>query len=131
MDSVTYIRNRPWRPRCPWFGNRAGSRRRGFRQDELCPATDSQHDDIDVVIEVEAAAGAAPVDDVVLAETVIQSAAESAAPARIDVSGLLAIEAIAPKPVSLAHGDASVPTADWHAHGGRDDEATLLTRHSA
>jgi hypothetical protein len=129
MDSVTYIRERPWRPRRPWFGNRAGSRRRGFRQDELCPPTDPQHDDIDVSIAV--GAGATPADDVVLAETVVQPAAESAAPARVDVSGLLAIEAIAPKPVSLAHGDVPVPTADWHAYGGHDDEATLLTRHSA
>jgi hypothetical protein len=129
MDSVTYIRNRPWRPRRPWFGNRAGSRRRGYRQDELFTGSDAQYDDIDVVIEV--GSGAAPVDDVVLAETVAQPAAESAAPARVDISGLLAIEAIAPKSVSLAHGDAPVPTADWHAYGGRDDEATLLTRHSA
>lgn len=131
MDSVIYIRRRPWRPRRPWFGNRAGSRRRGIRQDEFCPATDAGHDDIDVVIEVEATAGAAPVDDVVLAETVAESAAQSAVPARVDVSGLLAIGSIAPEPVSLAHGDAMLPTADWHAHGGRDDEAPLLTRHSA
>ncbi len=129
MDSVTYIRKRPWRPRRAWFGNREGSRRRGFRQDELCPATDALHDDIDVVIEV--GAEAAPVDDVVLAETVTHLAVQSAAPARVDVSGLLAIEAIAPKPVSLAHGDTTVLNADWHAHGRGDGEASLLARHSA
>jgi hypothetical protein len=131
MDSVMYIRKRPWRPRRPRFGQHAGARRRGFRQDELSPAPDARHDDIDVVIEVEAAAGAAPVDDVVLAETVTESAAQSAVPARVDVSGLLAISSIAPEPVSLAHEDAILPTTDWHAHGGRDDEAPLLTRHSA
>jgi hypothetical protein len=128
MDSVTYIRQRPWRPRRPWFGNRAGSRRRGFRQDELCPAPDELHDDIDVVIEV--GAEAVPTDDVILAVSVAQSAAQSAAPARVDVSGMLAIASIAPKHVSLALGDATVAT-DWHAHGGGDDEASLLSRHSA
>ena len=32
---MTYIRSRPWRPRGPWFCNRAGARRRGRRNDEL------------------------------------------------------------------------------------------------
>ena len=87
------------------------------------------HDDIDVVMEV--GVEAAPADDVVLAESVAQLAVQSAAAARVDVSGMLAIASSSPKPVSLAHGDAPVPTADWHALGGRDDEASLLSRHSA
>jgi hypothetical protein len=129
MDSVTYIRKRPWRPRRSWFGNHPGSRRRGFRQDEFSPAPDAQHDDIDLIVAV--ASDAALVDDALLAETMAPAAAQSAVPARFDVSGLLAIGSIAPEPVSLAHQDAILPTADWHAHGGRDDEAPLLTRHSA
>ena len=32
---MKYIRSRPWRPRGPWFTNRAGARRRGRRDDEL------------------------------------------------------------------------------------------------
>src|SRR5215203_44865 len=32
---MTYIRSRPWRPRGPWFCNRASARRRGRRNDEL------------------------------------------------------------------------------------------------
>ena len=35
MRQMTYIRSRPWRPRGPWFCNRAGARRRGRRNDEL------------------------------------------------------------------------------------------------
>jgi hypothetical protein len=34
-EQMTYIRSRPWRPRGPWFSNRAGARRRGRRNDEL------------------------------------------------------------------------------------------------
>jgi len=36
---MTYIRSRPWRPRGPWFCDRAGARRRGRRNDELNDAS--------------------------------------------------------------------------------------------
>src|SRR5687767_7200614 len=37
-EQMTYMRSRPWRPRGPWFDNRAGARRRGRRADELVAA---------------------------------------------------------------------------------------------
>jgi hypothetical protein len=39
------MRSRPWRPRGPWFDNRAGARRHGRRADELVAAV---HDDLHV-----------------------------------------------------------------------------------
>ena len=37
-EQMRYLRSRPWRPRGPWFDNRAGARRRGRRADELVAA---------------------------------------------------------------------------------------------
>ncbi len=37
-EQMRYMRSRPWRPRGPWFDNRAGARRRGRRADELVEA---------------------------------------------------------------------------------------------
>src|SRR5215204_5019359 len=37
-EQMRYMRSRPWRPRGPWFDNRAGVRRRGRRADELVSA---------------------------------------------------------------------------------------------
>ena len=37
-EQMRYMRSRPWRPRGPWFDNRAGARRRGRRADELVAA---------------------------------------------------------------------------------------------
>ena len=37
-EQMRYMRSRPWRPRGPWFDNRAGARRRGRRADELVMA---------------------------------------------------------------------------------------------
>ena len=37
-EQMRYIRSQPWRPRGPWFDNRAGARRRGRRADELVAA---------------------------------------------------------------------------------------------
>ena len=127
MDSVSYIRKWPWRPRSPWLGNRMGARRRGFRQDALGPAPDVLYDGMDAVMDV--GTETALMDDIVLAEAVAQTVPSAAAP-RVDVSGLLAIASVAPNPVSLSHGQAALP-ADWHAHGARGDEESLLTRHSA
>ncbi len=39
---MTYIRSRPWRPRGPWFCNRASARRRGRRNDELALASSGE-----------------------------------------------------------------------------------------
>ena len=36
------MRSRPWRPRGPWFDNRAGARRRGRRVDELVAAVSEE-----------------------------------------------------------------------------------------
>jgi hypothetical protein len=44
-EQMRYMRSRPWRPRGPWFENRAGARRRGRRADELVSAvSDELHD---------------------------------------------------------------------------------------
>ena len=73
----------------------------------------------------------APAGDMVLTEAVTQPAMHSALAARIDVSGLLAIAASAPQPAAHTRGDGAIPPADWHAHGERGDEESLLTRYSA
>src|SRR5215216_1437547 len=39
-EQMRYMRSRPWRPRGPWFENRAGARRRGRRADELAAVSD-------------------------------------------------------------------------------------------
>ena len=49
-EQMGYIRSRPWRPRGPWFDNRAGARRRGRRADELASAVvDELHDGVALV----------------------------------------------------------------------------------
>jgi hypothetical protein len=49
-EQMTYMRSRPWRPRGPWFDNRAGARRRGRRVDELVSAvSDEPHMQDDIV----------------------------------------------------------------------------------
>jgi hypothetical protein len=46
-EQMRYMRSRPWRPRGPWFENRAGARRRGRRADELVSAvSDELHDSV-------------------------------------------------------------------------------------
>ena len=129
MDSVTYIRRQPWRPRSPWLSARVGGRRRGFRQDELAPAPDAFQDGVDVVLA--AVDEAPPLDDMVLAETVVEAAVHHAVPARVDVSGLLAIAAVAPKRFTPPHEEGAFPPVGWHAYGDRNDEELRLSRHSA
>ena len=129
MDPVTYIRKHPWRPRSPLLGNRVGARRRGFRQDDLCPAPDALQDGVDLVVEVGNAPATA--DDIVLAEAASALAAQSAVAARVDVSGLLAIAAVAPRPVSVSPEDVPLPTAGWPPLDEPGAEESLLTRHSA
>ena len=129
MDSVTYLRKWPWRPRSAWLGNRVGARRRGFRQDALSPAPEALDDGVDLVTSV--VSEAAPADDIVVAEAIAQPAAQSAVASRVDVSGLLAITSVAPEPVSLSRGNGPSPNASWHAFSGRGDEESHLTRHSA
>src|SRR5215208_7967911 len=41
-EQMRYMRSRPWRPRGPWFENRAGARRRGRRADELVAAVSDE-----------------------------------------------------------------------------------------
>jgi hypothetical protein len=41
-EQMKYIRSQPWRPRGPWFDNRAGARRRGRRADELVAAVSDE-----------------------------------------------------------------------------------------
>ena len=41
-EQMRYMRSRPWRPRGPWFDNRAGARRRGRRADELVAAVSDE-----------------------------------------------------------------------------------------
>ena len=66
-EQMRYMRSRPWRPRGPWFDNRAGARRRGRRADELVAEVS---DDLQVHESV-ASAGV----DVVEAEDVLLSGA--------------------------------------------------------
>jgi hypothetical protein len=66
-EQMRYMRSRPWRPRGPWFDNRAGARRRGRRADELVTAV---AEDLQVQESV-ASAGV----DVVEAEDVLLSGA--------------------------------------------------------
>jgi hypothetical protein len=66
-EQMRYMRSRPWRPRGPWFDNRAGARRRGRRADELVAAV---AEDLQVHESV-ASAGV----DVVEAEDVLLSGA--------------------------------------------------------
>jgi hypothetical protein len=66
-EQMRYMRSRPWRPRGPWFDNRAGARRRGRRADELVAAV---AEDLQVQESV-ASAGV----DVVEAEDVLLSGA--------------------------------------------------------
>jgi hypothetical protein len=66
-EQMRYMRSRPWRPRGPWFDNRAGARRRGRRADELVAAVSDELHLADGV----ASAGV----DVVEAEDVLLSGA--------------------------------------------------------
>jgi hypothetical protein len=66
-EQMKYIRSQPWRPRGPWFDNRAGARRRGRRADELVAAVSDElrvQDDI-----VSAGAEVVEVEDVLLTGT--------------------------------------------------------------
>ena len=129
MDSVTYLRKWPWRPRSSWRGNGVGARRRGFRQDALCPPPETLDDGVDLVMSVTSAA--TPSDDIVVARVIDEPAAPRAVAARVDVSGLLAIASSAPEPVSLSRRDDAPLDAGWHAYGDRGDEESLLARNSA
>lgn len=128
MDFVMYIRRQPWRPRSPWLGARMGARRRGFRQDALAPAPDEVHDGVDVVV---ATADDAVLDDTVLAVDVAEPAVQTVIPARVDISGLQAIAALAPDRFSPSAQDGAFSAIDWRAFGQRSDEELDLARHSA
>jgi hypothetical protein len=65
-EQMRYMRSRPWRPRGPWFDNRAGGRRRGRRADELVAAVSD---------ELHVQDGVAPADVEVVEEDVLLSAA--------------------------------------------------------
>src|SRR5215207_1118126 len=66
-EQMRYMRSRPWRPRGPWFDNRAGARRRGRRADELVVAVSD---------ELHVQDGVAPADvEVIEAEDVLLSTA--------------------------------------------------------
>lgn len=123
-----YIRRQPWRPRSPWLGARAGARRRGFRQDAPAPAPDGAQDGVDVVM---AAAGDAVLDDTVLAVDVAEPAVQTVIPARVDISGLQAIAALAADRVSPPQEDSAHPAVAWHTFRQRNDEELYLARYSA
>jgi hypothetical protein len=127
MELVTYIRKQPWRPRGSWLGARAGARRRGFRQDELASVADASHDGVDVVMSVHEVA----LDDTMPRETTLEPAARSVIPARVDLSGLQAIAALAPRRFSSSPEGGAAPAVDWRAYEDRGDEDRYLTRHSA
>jgi hypothetical protein len=66
-EQMRYMSSRPWRPRGPWFDNRAGARRRGRRADELMAAVSD---------ELHVQDGVAPADvEVIEAEDVLLSTA--------------------------------------------------------
>ena len=128
MELVTYVRRQPWRPRSPWLGVRAGERRRGFRQDELASIPDELQDGVDVILSV---TGEAELDGAVLAEEMSTSAVHGLVPARVDISGLQAIAALAPERFSSPPEVSAFPAVDWHAFGGRSNEERRLSRDSA
>jgi hypothetical protein len=127
---VKYIRSRPWRSRGPWFGNRAGARRRGYRDDELLSATftGTQHDD-DVVMHVEYAAASA--DDLLLPITDDEPAANRMLAERVDLSGLLALAARAPERAPVDPDPDTLVGFDWIAHAAQRDDESAVSRHSA
>jgi hypothetical protein len=129
MDSVTYIRRQPWRPRKPWFGNRAGARRRGVRQDDLCLIPEERPAEVDLVVSV--MSEVAPIDDALLAETVSEPAEGWMVPARVDVSGLLAIAALELEQPSRARVVDAFADAPWHTYGEQGEADARFSRRSA
>lgn len=129
MTHVKYIRSRPWRARGPWFGNRAGPRRRGYRDDELQPvAGDFGGDGADLVISVESEAVAA--DDLLLLDAPPPSMADGMLAARVDLSGLRAIAARGAEPNPIEVDQDTVLGPDWFALTEPSDDASL-SRYSA
>lgn len=125
---MTYSRRQPWRPRSSWLGARSRARRRGYRQDELTPISEGAQLGLEAVAPV---AGEAVLDDIVLAERMPEPVAQHLAPARVDISGLQAIAALAPERCSSPPEDRAFPTVDWQAFGERSDDERYLSRHSA
>ena len=70
-------------------------------------------------------------DDRVLAEAIAETAARPLAPARVDISGLQAISALAPDHVAPSPENHVAPAIAWHAFGHQNDEELYLARNSA
>ena len=128
------MRSRPWRSRGPWFSNRAGSRRRGRRDDELVIADSGDIPDgnsHDMVAGIEGAV----VEDVLLPGTESWSLPQ----------GPLAARGGEDRIVSLAPGMSAADRVPWqidqiadaviatHAlsRQSEDDAATSRSRQSA
>ncbi len=78
-----------------------------------------------------AAAGDAVLDDTVLAVDVAEPAVQTVIPARVDISGLQAIAALAADRVSPPQEDSAHPAVAWHTFRQRNDEELYLARYSA
>lgn len=126
---MRYIRSRPWRSRGPWFGNRAGARRRGYRDDEVLSVAHGVFQDGDDVV-VAAESEAMTARDVVLPEPDDRPIPESTIAARVDLSGSRAIPSPETEPM-LDAPEAAIVALDWRTRTGQSDGDSPVSRHSA
>ena len=99
-----------------------------MRRDEGCPASDVQDG---AGVFVAALGGAGAPEDVVVGEAVAELVLDPQVPARIDVSGLLAIAEAAPTRVASPSMAPPFLAVGWHAFGEGGAEDDFGTRHSA
>ena len=92
-EQMTYIRSRPWRPRGPWFCNRASARRRGRRSDEVEFARASEMTFSDGVV---AEPQSVIEEDVLLPVVVSQTSLEPLLATSVNVDAVLAITSGSP-----------------------------------
>lgn len=123
------MRSRPWRSRGPWFGNRAGARRRGYRDDEVLSVAYGVFPDGDDVVSP-AASEAIVAEDMVLPDEAGRSMPESMLAARVDVSGLLAITSPETGPMPEP-SEGAIIAVNWHTRGGQSGDDSSISRHSA
>lgn len=129
IKHVKFMRSRPWRSRGPWFGNRAGARRRGYRDDEVLSVAYGVFPDGDDVVR-SAASEAIVAEDMVLADAAGRSLPESMLAARVDVSGLLAI-ASPEAGAMLEPGEGAIIAVNWPTRAGQNGDDSSVSRHSA
>ena len=126
-EQVRYLRSRPWRSRGPWFNTRAGSRRRGFRDDELVSV--AYDDDPSDAISA-GAREVAVIEDILLPDPATQPLPEGLLGAHVDLSGLQAIAAPEADPERAVPLD-TIVAFGWPIGGSQRDDDSSVSRHSA